>query len=917
MSIKRIVFMCLLYIFLTGSGAAVANDELYQGFVNPPAEVGPDVYWWWNANALSESEVLRELDILKEAGIHGVLIFPLQSPMGHTTTDDKQLKWLSPEWAKMLKFTIEAAKQRGIFVDLLVGTGWPFGGPFVENGDGIKIIKLSKKELSGPGTFKGNIKDLMVLPPGAYGETTHGLEPKLQFLRLLPKKLEKFEPGIELKDRVKADGSTEFEIPAGDYVLYTGTYREGFIVVNISAPGGEGPVIDHLSRGALDKYLKTFTDALRPALGDKIGKDLRAFHCDSFEFTNANWTTDLAEEFNKRRGYAIEPYLPFVIEWPPVYLGGSFDETVNRVQYDLWKTQKELFHERFMLPFRDWCHRQGASFRNEAYGCYSTDKLAANLLPDVTMGETWISLQSDLPVDEIGISVDKDRSPRNYGLWDIWCDKYAASGAHLTGRHTVACETMTSGSAAFRLRLEDIKMGLDTSFVSGQNHTFYHGYNVSPPQAGFPGWFYCGSYIDEKELWWPYFKEVNIYNSRLSWVLQKSTSRSQVALMTWENFLWAALHQNGYCVDYVNENILHNAVMSNGKMTYGPQTYDILVINRIDAVEPETAAAIQRFAQAGGKIIFVDHVPAYAPGLTDARIRSSKTAEIMSQILQQYPDRVFVAHGADPNSWLNWVSTTLAKTGIKPTVQISKPDRLLYQIHQSFEDKDIFFFANLDVNASKTFTATFDTGNKTAWRWDSFTGTRTVMAHKNTKNVLDIELKPKESLLVVFEPKMTGKHPKTHAIYTDDFYQIDTPWDLTLKHVSGTTSRQTLASLVDFKDNSELAKFSGTAIYRTEFDAKDTKHTLLSLGTIYGISDVTLNGKNLGHRWWGEHTYDAAGVLKTGKNVLEVKVVTTLSNFFRVWDNPVAKIWTQEKINKRDLISEGMVGHVRLVRQDK
>jgi hypothetical protein len=168
MSIKRIVFMCLLYIFLTGTGAAVANDELYQGFVNPPAEVGPDVYWWWNANALSESEVLRELDILKEAGIHGVLIFPLQAPMAYTKTDDKQLKWLSPEWAKMLKFTIEAAKQRGIFVDLLVGTGWPFGGPFVENGDGIKIIKLSKKELKGPDTFKGNIKYLMVLPADNY-----------------------------------------------------------------------------------------------------------------------------------------------------------------------------------------------------------------------------------------------------------------------------------------------------------------------------------------------------------------------------------------------------------------------------------------------------------------------------------------------------------------------------------------------------------------------------------------------------------------------------------------------------------------------------------------------------------------------------------------------------------------------------
>ncbi|MFA5292727.1 MAG: glycosyl hydrolase [Phycisphaerae bacterium] len=916
MNIKQIFFMYLLFTLLISTGNAVTNNELYLGFINPPAEVGPDVYWWWNASALSESEVIRELDVLKGAGIHGVLIFPLMEPIGATKIDDKYLKWLSPEWAKMLKFTVDAAKERDMYVDLLVGTGWPFGGPSVENGDGIKIIKLAKKELTGPGTFQGNIKDLMVLPPGAYGETTHGLEPKLQFLRLVPKKLEKFEPGIELKDKVKADGSIQFEIPAGQYVLYTGTYREGFIIVNIAAPGGEGPVIDHLSKPALDKYLATFENALKPYMGQQIGKNVRALHCDSFEFTGANWTADLAQEFEKRRGYSLEPYLPFVIEWPPVYLGGSFDETVNRVQYDLWKTQKELFYERFMMPFKDWCHKQGADFRNEAYGCYSTEKLSANLLPDVTMGETWIGLLNELPPDEIRIPLDKDSSPGSYGLWNLWCNKYAASGAHLNGRNTIACETMTSGSAAFRLRPEDIKTGLDTTFVSGQNHIFYHGYNSSPPEAGFPGWFYCGSYIDEKALWWPYFNEINLYTARLSWILQKSTSRSQVAVMTWENFLWPALHQNGYCVDYVNEDILQNAKMSKGKLIYGPQEYEILIMNRVDAIEPQTAKAIKDFAEAGGKIIFVDHAPGYAPGLTDAVSRSKQTNDTITEIVKRFPDRIFVIPGAESSEWLNWVQVNLAKTGIKPVVQISKPDKLLYQIHQSFEDKDIFFFANLDVNNSKNFTANFNISNKTAWRWDPATGKRYVMPYNKNANTLDIVLKPRESLLLVFEPDLTGKPVRTPVVHADDFYQIDTPWNLTLKHVSGCTIRRELTTLIDFKDDPELSKFSGTAIYQTQFEAPDLKRTFLSLGITYGISEVKLNGKTLGHTWNGDYTYDARGVLKRGKNNLEISIITTLSNFFRVWDNPVALRWTTDKGVKRLIVSEGLIGPVRLLRQD-
>ncbi|MEN6386349.1 MAG: glycosyl hydrolase [Phycisphaerales bacterium] len=912
-NLKWVVIAILLLTSLTCF--AKGTDKFFEGFVNPPAEVGPDVYWWWNANALSETEISRELDVLQDAGIHGVLIFPLQSPLAPTKTDEKQLQWLSPEWAKMLKYTIKEAKKREIYVDLLVGTGWPFGGPFVEDGDGIKIIKLAKKDLTGPMTFKGNIKDIMVLPPGAYGETTHGSKPEIKFLRLLSKYPKDFEAGIELKDKIQADGSIEFDVPQGDYVLYTGTYREGFIIVNISAPGGEGPVIDHLSKPALDKYLNHFQTALEPYLGKEIGKGLRSLHCDSFEFTGANWTTDFLQEFEKRRGYSIDQYLPFVLDWPPVSGGPGFNETVNKVQYDFWKTQKELFAERFMTPFYEWCHKMGTDCRIEPYGCYATDQIEAKLVPDRPMGETWISMEREIPPSEILIPVEENRSPRSYAIWSCMSNKYTSSGAHLTGRPQVSCETMTSGSGAFRLRLQDIKLGLDTSFMAGINHTYYHGYNYSTPQAGFPGWFYCGSYIDEKELWWPYFKEVNTYNSRVSYVLQKSTSKSQIALISWETFLWESLHQNGYCVDYVNEKIICDAKSDRKKLIYGPQSYEILILNRVDAIEPQTAKAIKDFAECGGKIIFVDHAPSYAPGLTNAAERSKQTKETIDEIVQRYRDRIFIIQGAEQDGWFDWVQANLPKTEIKPAVEISKPDKLLYQIHQVKDNKDIFFFANLDVVNSKSFTAVFNTQDKTPWRWDPITGKRWVLPHNGSS--IDINLQPTESLLIVFEPELTEKPINAPIVYNDDYFEIDTPWNLTLKHVSGCTSKMTLAKLVDFKENPDLVKFSGTAIYVTEFDLKDTKHTLLSVGTAHGICEVALNGKNLGNRWFGNYIFDASDALITGRNVLEVKITTTLSNFFRVWDNPVAIVWTQDKGNSRDPISEGLIGPVRLIRQDK
>jgi hypothetical protein len=98
-------------------------------------------------------------------------------------------------------------------------------------------------------------------------------------------------------------------------------------------------------------------------------------------------------------------------------------------------------------------------------------------------------------------------------------------------------------------------------------------------------------------------------------------------------------------------------------------------------------------------------------------------------------------------------------------------------------------------------------------------------------------------------------------------------------------------------------------LYETQFDAKDPKRTLLNLGRVHGTSEVWINGKPLGVRWWGEHLFDAGKALKPGRNTLRIKVAVVLSNYCRtLQDNPTAKRWTRG----RKPVSAGMVGPVRL-----
>ena len=87
--------------------------------------------------------------------------------------------------------------------------------------------------------------------------------------------------------------------------------------------------------------------------------------------------------------------------------------------------------------------------------------------------------------------------------------------------------------------------------------------------------------------------------------------------------------------------------------------------------------------------------------------------------------------------------------------------------------------------------------------------------------------------------------------------------------------------LVDFttSDDPRVRAFAGTAVYRTSFRCTDTSHTRLDLGWDNDfISEVELNGHNLGVNWYGSHLIDLKDALKRGINQLTIRYTTTLWN---------------------------------------
>jgi hypothetical protein len=100
----------------------------------------------------------------------------------------------------------------------------------------------------------------------------------------------------------------------------------------------------------------------------------------------------------------------------------------------------------------------------------------------------------------------------------------------------------------------------------------------------------------------------------------------------------------------------------------------------------------------------------------------------------------------------------------------------------------------------------------------------------------------------------------------------------------GGPAQVTFDRLEDWTQRSEegIRYYSGKATYRTSFDVRpgsDLSECAVSLGTVYNIASVRLNGSDLGIAWCAPWRLDIPkGMLTAGKNHLEIVVANLWTN---------------------------------------
>jgi hypothetical protein len=899
--------------------------SLYEIFREPANQYRPMVRWWWNGDRVVGSEILRELDVLQAAGIGGVEINPIRFPAGADPMNTKALTWMSDEWIQVLEVALKGTKERGMTCDMIVGSGWPYGGEFLSREDQTQMVALGTKDFTGPAHVRMARAEFMDSVNPALVSPYKDNEKELFGLTLVPSLISATTDGIRMDEQTRND-FIEFDVPAGDHVLYFLVKLAGFMAVINGAPGATGPVLNHYSEPAVARYL----DRLATKLSAKIGpldNNFRAFFTDSIELEGANWCDDMFTEFRHRRGYDLSPWLPFVLfkvgemgnavtEEYGAKFSAEFKAQTDLVRYDFETTKHELFQERFVGTFANWCRRNGVKSRMQAYGM-DCDAITAGMMVDIPECETWIQSEQ---IEDFG---DGDyRRGRSYTM----INKFVSSSAHLAGKQLISCEEMTNTADPFHASLERIKVAGDQSILSGVTQSVLHGFNYSPPAIPFPGWVRYGTYFSERNTWWPYFKLWTDYKARLSALFQHAVMQADIAILPpsadlasrygfqrdpfpkiveppYLYKLWEVIHQNGSGCDYLTEEIISKSTVVRGRLVFRDRSYKAIFLTDVESIDPRTATVLETFVNAGGTLVFLGKAPSRAPGFVGNTAESKSVHEVITSLRSRYPRRTPLVTVRE-RDLVNWYREVQKEYALAPDVMISEPTDFVSQLHYVSGNRDLYFFSNYGTQAH-TFQATIDSKRRDPWLWDPESGKREPYPLVKSKDVLTVTLGPAESKLIVFDPAIeTGV--KSQLVATSRALSsasqektienaIVGPWNLNLIHVNGTVQSRTLKDLIDLSGDEELRFFAGSMIYSNHFPVETlNRNIFLDLGHLHSVSRVEINGRSIGIRWYGDHRYNVSDALVVGTNELRIQVVSTLGNYMKsLTTNETALVWSR------------------------
>ena len=737
---------------------------------------------------------------------------------------------------------------------------------------------------------------------------------------------------IDLTGKLDNEGNLNWDKEKGNWVVvrigHTSTGQ-----TNATGGAAKGLECDKFNAAAVkrqfDNWFGKIFEKTDPVLAREV---VKIFHVDSWECGSQNWSSNFANEFKKRRGYELLPYL-LVMTGVPV----DNAVTSERILHDVRTTISELVNDVFYFTLRKLSAAKGCSFSAESIApTFVSDGLLHYKNVDLPMGEFWLNSPThDKPNDMLD----------------------AISGAHIYGKNIIQAEAFTSVRMNWGEHPGNLKVIGDRNFAMGTNKLVLHVFTHNPWMDKKPGMTLdgVGLYFQRDQAWFKQAKAWIDYLTRCQALLQIGKPVVDVGVFTGEeiprrsvlpdrlvNTLTGIFGRekveaerkrlknaeqplrqipdgvshsanmadpenwidamNGYTYDCFNPDVLMQMKVVNGRVvTPAGTSYAVLIVPGRHPMNPNATISnpglnkLKQLANAGAKII------------------------VGNEFIEAFNDikNVEVAP---------YRESSFEKLGVKRDLEVVKGKHLVAWTHRKTATEDIYFISNqtdaeqpiqllFRIKAKKPEGLNPVNGN----RFDGFTAYNT-----DDGVIIFSDLKPGQSLFFVFRNEFVGpslKQPE-QIRYTDSIQLADN-WDIGFRNAINqewvTYKNQKLKGWTTFTDT--LVKyFSGTAIYKNTFTiskSTDILTAMLTIDSIFNIASVKINGIECGTLWTQPYALDIKKVLKQGENKIEIEVANTWHNRL-IGDSlipPDQRVtWTTAPFRLKDkpLLPAGLIGNVKL-----
>ncbi len=696
----------------------------------------------------------------------------------------------------------------------------------------------------------------------------------------------------------------------------------GFMVKR-SAPGGEGPVLNPFSPGAMERYLEPFTRALTSLPPGAIDAQ---FH-DSYEYT-ASWSSEVPAKFRAMHGYDLQDHL--------AALGGRADpDTVARIKSDYRETLAEL-HLEYIRTWVAWSHQMGEIAREQAHGAPGNllDIYAAADVPETEIfGSTPFPIPGfrHLP-SETGVNVPPPL-----------VNRMASSAAHVAGKPFASSETFTWLREHFHEAPSEAKPELDQLFLTGINRIYYHGNAYSPADAPWPGWlFYAATQENTRNSLWKEFGWLNAYIARCQTLLQSGSPDNDILLYwpvydlwhdpdgwvkqfamdnaaTWMNgmpggMLARDLVAHGYQFDYISDAQLGWTRVVSGAAgggaprleTAGGGHYRLILVPKVGHMPVRTLRRLVALAAGGARVVFVDALPKDVPGYADLARRRAEFRGLLDGIHFDPAvgdGRTLAKVGAGivavlPSPFSQSVSSVFRDP---PVVREPIADTGLGVLRRRTAEGEIYFVADLTAKPFDGWVA-LGRAAQGAVLMDARSGRTGVAALRpGTRTSSSIggpqvylQLQPSQSIFIrTIADRPARGAPWTYEEPDGAPVPLTGRWRVTF--VSGgpvlppAFTESSLASWTT--QGGEAERFAGTARYRTHVtlpEGASADDWLLDLGDVRETAKVFVNGTEVDRLWSLPFQTRIGRYLKPGRNTIDLEVTNLSAN--RIRDLDIRKV---------------------------